>query len=124
MRYRKIIGAKIGAGEVKVDQSAQSFALEQDIVGKQIGMDCAGGQIVWPLRDKPGQFGGNIVGKTSRKFVCGRMFATVKECLPRIDAEPVGFLLLETHYRNVHFRQRSPDGACLLGQGFGYRNAG
>ena len=46
---RDVIGEQIVAGEIEIDQAGQLVAEEEDVVGKEIGMDDAGRQVLRPV---------------------------------------------------------------------------
>ena len=45
---RDVIGERVGAGEIEIDQAGQPLAEEEDVVGKQVGVDHALRQIARP----------------------------------------------------------------------------
>src|SRR6266566_2547492 len=46
---RDVVGERVGAGEIKIDQAGQPIAEEEHVVGKQIGMDHALWQVARPM---------------------------------------------------------------------------
>ena len=74
---RQVVGEKIGAGEIEIDQPRHLAVAEEDIVGEQIGMDDPARQPAGPRRFEKGellpQFGGearlHLVGARRAGFV-------------------------------------------------------
>ena len=54
----EVVGQEVGAGEVEVDQAGEFAFEKEDVVGEQVGVDVAGGQVRGPVAVDVGRGGG------------------------------------------------------------------
>src|SRR6516225_2324678 len=62
---RQIIGEKVGASEIEVDQPGQLAVAEEDVIRKQVGMDYPGGKVARPQGFEQLELGGELLGEPS-----------------------------------------------------------
>src|SRR5690606_13507810 len=86
---RNVVGIEVVAGEVEVDQAGQLLLAEEDIVGEEIGVDDATGQVPRPLFLQNRQFSGQFGGQVSLYLVRAILAGFIK-LAPTVDREVVG----------------------------------
>ena len=52
-----VIGERVGAGEIEIDEAGQPVAEEEHVIGKQIGVDHTLGQVARPQPFEMREFG-------------------------------------------------------------------
>src|SRR5262249_13827176 len=56
---REVVGERVGAGEIEVDQAGQSVAEKEDVIGEEVGMDHPLRKIAGPMQFQIAEFGHN-----------------------------------------------------------------
>ena len=85
-RNGEVIGIKIIAGKIKIDQTRHIALREKYVIRKQIGMNDSRRQIVRPIFLKAGKFAFHRPSQVGANLIGARM-AAFKQCLP--IAKPV-----------------------------------
>src|SRR5437879_2945417 len=83
---RDVVGERVGAGEIKIDQAGQPIAEEENVVGKQIGVDHALRQVARPVPLEVIEFGGDRLLEPRLQTI-GAACGSAKQRLPALDRE-------------------------------------
>src|SRR5438132_1624366 len=101
---RDVVGERVGAGEIEVDQSGELVAEEEHVVGKEIGVDDALRQVRWPRFFEMRQLGGEKLLQVGLYLVCAGA-AILVERPPAADRKRIGAAALEIEAGEMQPRQ-------------------
>src|SRR5262249_38528352 len=113
---RDVIGKRIGAGEVEVDQAGELIAEKEDIVGEQIGMDYSLRQGTRPVPLEVAELLGEERPEVALHFV-GMRAAMLVERPPAVDRQGVGALERKVEAGKVQPRERTAERGTMSWRG-------
>src|SRR5262249_18784352 len=111
---RHIIGEKVGAGEIEVNQARDFTLAEKSIVREKIGVDHAGREIARPVRFYQRKLRLQFVGEPGLDFVRPATAGSIKAAPPG-DREIVRPRHPERGASAMQFRERRTDGGTMEG---------
>src|SRR5262245_14793014 len=111
-RNRNVIDQGIVAGEIKVDQAGKLIAQEENIVGKEIGMDHARGQVGRPMAGEMLEFLLDGGAQTWRNLIGMLLEAGVKR-MPARRPKRIGAAEGKILTGEMHARHGLADGGAM-----------
>ncbi len=111
MRHGQVVGHRPRTGEIEVDETRDRVADQQDIVGKQVGMDDRAWQVI-------GQGGDHLFDDGGHRFHRGidlvpAAGALLREHAPCVRSHRIGPCCVVAARRKVHLRHGLADRFCL-----------
>src|SRR6266566_1939011 len=111
---RDVVGERVGAGEIKIDQAGQPIAEEEHVVGKQIGMDHALWQVARPMPLEMIELGNDRLLEPRLQAI-GTARGSTKQRPPALDRECILALGREIAAGEMQLRKRFPERGAMAG---------
>src|SRR6516165_6063368 len=102
---REVVGERVGAGEVEVDQAGQPAAEKEHVIGKEVGVDHPLRKIVWPMRFQIMEFGHDSLREIPLDAV-SQFTGRLVKVSPAFDRERILARRLEVSARKMQSRER------------------
>ena len=112
---RQVVGERVIAGEVEIDEARQILPEEENIVGEQVGVDHAGRQIAGPVGRDFTEFCVEQVPQAGDDIV-GLVAGLRAEGLPPRNGHVVVAMAVETLSGVVHPRERGAERGAVFGR--------
>ena len=111
---RHVIGERVGAGKIEIDQPGQSVTEEEHVVGEQIGVDHAVGQITWPGLVERVKLLGDLRAQAGPHAVAALLGLRVERA-PALDRQRVRPLVRKILAGEMQARQRLAHRRAMTG---------